>query len=228
MCRFLLVRSKNKFRPEKLLQDFALMCKDSHAPDGDLQGDGWGIAVKYKEQRTNNKEQIWKTYKSLKPVWEERDKFQEFAETDIFVVHARSSGFLQHKGDIEYNQPFIQDELCFVFNGMIKGVKIGRKLSGKIGAQKIFSLILEEKKSNSIKDVLMNVDKLLLGNSEKIIGMNIAVVQENKFYILCEYEKNRNYFGVRYFQNDEMTLICSEPIGNYEWTIMKKGEVLSL
>lgn len=219
MCRFLLVRSKKKIKPETLLNQFALMCQKSRAPDGDLQGDGWGIASKISN---------WDIYKSLKPIWEDRDKFQEFAETNMFIIHARSAGFTQHKGDIEFNQPFIQDDLCFVFNGMIKGVKIGRKLSGKIGAQKIFSLILEEKKSNSIKDVLMNVDKLLLGNSEKIIGLNIAVVQENKFYILCEYEKNRNYFGIRYFQNDGMTLICSEPIGDYEWTIMKKGEVLSL
>ncbi|MBI3954984.1 hypothetical protein HY338_00945, partial [Candidatus Gottesmanbacteria bacterium] len=170
----------------------------------------------------------WDIYKSLKPVWEERDKFQEFAETNMFVVHARSAGFPDQKGIIEYNQPYIKDSLCFVFNGMIKGVKIDRKLEGKIGAQKIFSLILEGKRGNSIEDVLKSVDKLLLENSEKIIGLNIGVVKENKFYILCEYEKNSNYFGVRYFQNDEMTLICSEPIGYYEWMMMKKGEVLSL
>ncbi len=202
------------------------MCKNSHAPDGDWQGDGWGIVIK--TQSSKFKVQKWEEYKSLKPVWEEKDKFQEFADTDMFVAHARSAGFPQHKGNIEFNQPFIQNELCFVFNGMIKGVKIGRTLSGKIGAQKIFSLILEENKSNSIENVLMYVDKLLLENSEKIIGMNIGVVKENKFYILCEYEKNSNYFGIRYFQSDEMTLICSEPIVDYEWTIMKKGEVLSL
>ncbi|MBI3954995.1 hypothetical protein HY338_01010, partial [Candidatus Gottesmanbacteria bacterium] len=46
MCRFLLVRSKIKIKPEKLLQDFAGMCQKSRAPDGDWQGDGWGIASK--------------------------------------------------------------------------------------------------------------------------------------------------------------------------------------
>ena len=226
MCRFLLVRSKNKIKPEKLLQDFAFMCQKSRAPDGDWQGDGWGIAIgiKNSEFRIQN----WREYKSLKPVWEERDKFQEFTETNMFVVHARSAGFPDQKGIIEYNQPYVSDDLCFVFNGMIKGVKIDRKLEGKIGAQKIFSLILEEKRDRSIEEVLKSVDKLLLEKSKKIIGMNIGVVKDNKFYILCEYEKNSNYFGVRYFQNDEMTLICSEPIGNYEWMIMKKGEVLSL
>ncbi len=202
------------------------MCQKSRAPDGDWQGDGWGIAIgiKNSEFRIQN----WREYKSLKPVWEDKDKFQEFEETDMFAVHARSSGFPQHKGDVEFNQPFIQDDLCFVFNGMIKGVKIERKLEGKIGAQKIFSLILEEKRGKSIEDVLKSVDKLLLEKSEKVIGMNIAVVKANKFYVLCEYETNRNYFGVRYFQNDEITLICSEQIGHYEWMIMKKGEIISL
>lgn len=226
MCRFLLVRSKNKIKPEKILRDFALMCKNSHAPDGDWQGDGWGIASKI----SNFKFPIsnWDIYKSLKQIWEERDKFQEFAETNMFIVHARSAGFPQHKGIIEFTEPFIQDELCFVFNGMIKGVKIDRKLTGKIGAQKIFSLIIEEKKGKSLEDVLMSVDKLLLEKSEKIIGMNIGVVKENKFYLLCEYSENENYFGLRYFQDQELTIICSQPIGSYEYKVMNKGEILVL
>ena len=226
MCRFLLVRSKYKIKPETLLNQFALMCQKSRAPDGDWQGDGWGIAIgiKNSEFRIQN----WREYKSLKPVWEDKDKFQEFAETDMFVVHARSAGFPQHKGNIEFTEPFIQDELCYVFNGMIKGVKIERKLKGIIGAQKIFSLILEEKKGKSLEDVLISVDKLLLENSVKIIGMNIGVVKENKFYMLCEYEENTDYFGLRYFQDQELTIICSQPIGSYKYKVIHKGEILVL
>lgn len=228
MCRFLLIRSKKKIKPETLLNKFALMCQKSRAPDGDLQGDGWGIALRQSSGQAKIKDEKWEVYKSLKPIWEERDKFHKFPESDLFVVHARSAGFPQHKGNIEFNQPFIQDDLCFVFNGMIKGVKIGKKLTGKIGAQKIFSLILDEKRGKSIEEVLKSVNKLLLEKSEKIIGMNIGVVKENKFYILCEYEKNSNYFGIRYFKNKNLTIACSQSIGSYAFKVMNKGEILVL
>lgn len=219
MCRFLLVRSKKAIKPGKLLSQFASMCQKSQAPDGDWQGDGWGIAVN---------SQNWKLYKSLKPIWKEQDKFREFGEANIFVVHARSAGFPQHRGFVEYNQPYISDGLCFVFNGMIKGVKIDRPLSGKIGAQKIFSLIQQEEKNNSPAETLKLVDKLLMENSKKVMGMNIAVAKDNKFYVLCEYENNPEYFAVRYYQDGGLTLVCSEPIGTYKWKQMGKGEVLAL
>lgn len=219
MCRFLLVRSKKKIKPETLLNKFALMCQKSRAPDGDLQGDGWGIASKISN---------WKIYKSLKPIWEDKEKFHKFPESDLFAVHARSSGFPDQKGIIEYNQPYISDDLCFVFNGMIRGVSLNMELAGKIGAQKILSLLKQKIENDSIEGSLQQINELILSKAKQIEGMNIGVVSKNKFYILCEYEKNSNYFGIRYFQNDGMILICSEPIGDYEWMIMRKGEILSL
>lgn len=216
MCRFLLVRSKNKIKPEKLLNQFASMCEKSHDPGGDRQGDGWGIAVGRE------------VYKSLKPIWKEKEKFKEFGETNTFVVHARSAGFPHHRGNIEYNQPYISNGLCFVFNGMIKGVKLRRILEGKIGAQKIFSLIQIEEKDKTIDATLRIVDKLLLENSKKVTGMNIGVVKNNKFYLLCEYENNPSYFGIRYYHRDNLTLVCSEPIGDYNWEIMQKSQILVL
>src|SRR3990172_821723 len=78
MCRFLLVKSKEIVKPEKLLKEFALMCQKSHAPDGDWQGDGWGIA--WQEKGT------WKLNKSLLPVWEDQNKFASIPPTKLFVV----------------------------------------------------------------------------------------------------------------------------------------------
>ncbi len=226
MCRFLLVRSEKKIKPQKLLSQFASMCQKSRAPDGDWQGDGWGMA--YKTQNSKLKTQNWQIHKSLKPIWEERDKFGQFEETNVFVAHARSAGFPQHKGNIAFNQPFIDNDLCFVFNGLIRGVTVQRKLKGEIGAQKIFSLILEELGSSKPDEVLKTVDKLIVANSKKITGMNIGLARNNKFYLLCEYDGNASYFAVRYFQNNDLTIVCSEPIGKYEWKTMQKGEILVL
>ncbi|MBI2036512.1 hypothetical protein HYT17_02690 [Candidatus Microgenomates bacterium] len=227
MCRFLMARSQKKIKPQELLSQFAQMCRKSRAPDGDWQGDGWGIALRLRSGQAI-KNQNWQIYKSLRPIWEEQDKFGQFEETDVFVVHARSAGFPQHKGNIVYNQPYIDGPLCFVFNGLIRGVTVQRKLAGEIGAQKIFSLILEELDNSKPDEVLKTVDELIVKNSKKITGMNIGLVKNNRFYALCRYDGNKEYFSLHYAEDGGITLLCSEPIGKYEWKTMQKGEILVL
>src|SRR3989339_1821617 len=100
MCRFLLVKSKNKIKPEKLLTKFSKMVEKSRAYDGDWQGDGWGISWL---DKNNN----WQVKKSLQPIWKEEVEFNKFPPTKIFCIHARSASFAKHKGIIKYNEPFI-------------------------------------------------------------------------------------------------------------------------
>lgn len=217
MCRFFLVKSKKELKPENLLKDFSMMCQKSHAPDGDWQGDGWGIA--WQENG------IWKSKKSLSPIWKEKNKFSSIPQTKLFAVHARSAGFPQHKNNLDFNQPYIGDNLCFVFNGMIRGVQIPRILEGQIGAQKIFSFLKQEIKNNKEKEALKNLDKTMLRNSKLVEGMNVGLVFNDTFYILCEYSHQSSYFSLHYFKNNDLTLVCSEKIGNYQWKTMAKGEI---
>jgi predicted glutamine amidotransferase len=220
MCRFLLVKSKDSFRPEGLLKEFAAMCQRSHAPDGDWQGDGWGVAWQINK--------TWKIHKSLSPIWEELYKFSTIPQTNLFVVHARSAGFPQHKNNLEFNQPYLHNNLCFVFNGMIRGVKIQRVLSGKIGAQKVFSFLIEEMKAKNAKESLRKLDHAMLNNSKQVEGMNVGLVSDDNFYILCEYSIHPSYFSLQYCKDETIALVCSEKIGTYNWETMSKGEVLVL
>ena len=220
MCRFLLARSEKPINPQPLLQDFAGMCKMCRAPDGDWQGDGYGIA--------SQKDGRWLLHKSLKPIWQDEDKFSKVGATNLLIAHARSAGFPQHKGIINYNQPYVKDTMCFVFNGMIRGVQLSIPLEGKIGAQKIFSLLLNEAKNRSIEEALQSVRSLILANSQKIEGMNIGLVQEGRLYALCEYAENTNYFNLHFVQNSGISLICSQPISGYRWNKMSKGQVFTV
>lgn len=195
------------------------MCEGSHSPDGDWQGDGWGIAIKA---------QKWEVYTSLLPIWEDRERFTTFSEATMFVVHARSTGFPEHKGVLAYNQPYVSGQLAYVFNGMIRGVSFPMKLDGIIGAQKIFSLISGCVQDKAADQILPYVRELIRTNARKVEGMNIGLVLGDMLYALCDYENNPDYFSLRYYADEKFAMICSEPIGSYEWQVMKKGEALSL
>ena len=219
MCRFLIVKSKNKLNPAELLRSFALACQKSIAPDGELQKDGYGIAWH------NGK--TWQLKKSLAPIWEEEDFFEQIPETNLFVAHARSAGFSKDKDDLEYNQPFIDGSLCFVFNGMIRKISLNLPLPGKIGSQKLFSLLKLKSKDSKIENTLEEVKNLILKKSEKVEAMNIGMIKDNKIYVLCQYLDNKKYFSLHYYKSKELTLISSENFGSYSWTVMKKGEIKS-
>lgn len=229
MCRFLIAKSKNKLNTTELLTQFADMAEASRAPDGDRQGDGWGYAIQnLKSKISNLNNEQWVTYTCLKPIWEDRDSFKKIPDTQMLAVHVRSASFSNQKGIISYNQPFAADAVCFVFNGVISGVKIDRPLTGTIGSQKIFSLIIEELRRKNPSDTLRFVDRYLLDHSTRITGLNIGLIKSDKLYALCEYLDNSDYFGLKYYTDSTISLICSENIGTYNWQSMKKGQVISL
>jgi len=221
MCRFLLIKSKTEIAPQELLNKFADMAQMSRAPDGDRQADGWGVAY-----QVNNIE--WRVYKSLKPVWEDREAFSKIPPGKLFAVYARSASFPNQKGIIEYNQPYICGELCFVFNGVLQGVRSTTPLAGEIGAQKIFSLLKLQLKNKEPDQTLREVDKILRKNSQRINGLNIGLITNEGVYALCDYHDNQQYFGIWSTQIEDMSLICSEPLNGFEWQQMQKGQVKSL
>jgi len=217
MCRFLIVKSKNKINAVDLLSQFALICEKSIAPDGERQKDGFGVAWK-----KNGK---WNIQKSLSPIWEGSNILSNIPETNLLVIHARGSGFGKDRGNIDFNEPFIDGEICFVFNGIIRGVRIRRKLEGKIGSQKIFSLVKDELINNSLEAALNAVKKIILNNSQKIEGMNIGLIKDGEISVLCQYSDNKEYYSLQYHQDNNLTMVSSEAFGNYDWKQFKKGEI---
>src|SRR3989344_871330 len=217
MCRFLIIKSKTQINLVDILNQFALACEKSIAPDGERQRDGFGNAW-----RENGK---WNNKKSLLPIWEEENVLKDIPETSLLVVHARGSGFEKDRGIIDYNEPFIEGDICFVFNGMIRGVKIKRKLEGRIGSQKIFSLTKEKLDKRNSKEVLEYIKTTVLNNSEKIEGMNIGLVDDEEITALCQYSDNKDYYTLNYCHNTNLIMISSEAFGDYDWKQFKRGEV---
>lgn len=217
MCRFLIIKSSDKINPQTFLKDFAQVCFISRAPDGEMQKDGFGVAWK------DNGE--WQTKKSLLPIWEEQHLFEEVPETNFLVAHARGAGFEKDRGSLDFNEPFIEESLCFVFNGMIRGVRLKKKVPGKIGSQKVLSLLKEEMILKSPNQALKSVQKLILENSREVEGMNVGVIDGDKISVLCQYSENEKYYTLHFYEDENLTIICSEKFGDYNWQSLEKGQI---
>lgn len=220
MCRFLLVKSKKKKDMKDLVLSFSHMSEKSRTEEGDRQEDGWGISW-FGGKR-------WNTKKSLDPIWEEEDVFEDIPDTKLLAVHARSASFDDTKGKIDYNQPYIKDRYAFVFNGLLRGVGLGRKVEGEIGAQKIWNLILDELNGGSPHIAIKKVSKLLSDNSKKIRGLNIGLSDGKNLYAYCHRYGKGDYFALRKYEDKEKFIISSEPIGDFRSEKIRRGELIAL
>lgn len=218
MCRFLLMRSTNQLKPKVVLESFAQMAKKSKAFDGDWQGDGWGVSW-----IENNS---WKNYRSLKPIWEDTEMFDNIPSTSVLSIHARSASFPQHKNNIAYNQPYIENEYSFVFNGLLKGVKL--LIPGDIGAQKIWFLLKRYVRNNDLRTALEKIKMVLEKNSTTIQALNVGIADHNTIAACSFYSEHPEYYTLHYVDSPEVKIICSEEIEGFQFKSLRQNSFLSL
>ena len=218
MCRFLLCKSKQPIDPKKILGSFAKMAETSKAYDGDWQGDGWGFSW-----LENNK---WQEYRSVKPIWKEKEKFSKFSQSYIFSIHARSASFPQHKNNIEYNQPYINEFYSYVFNGLLRGVTLS--LSGDIGAQKIWLLLNDYLKKMNLIQALSKTADILKKNSRNIQALNIGIAGKNTISAYCYYTEHPNYYSLQYSDSSDVKIICSEVIDGHNFKSLPTNSLITL
>jgi len=227
MCRFLAIKNSGANYLQKDLEDFVSMCRESRTIEGDLQGDGWGVAWK------NNQGQ-WQTFHSLNPIWDELKTLLELGQyAQELVVHARSASFDDYKDDLSVNQPYLSEDKnrVFAFNGVVYKVKLKRKLAGKIGAQKIFSLINQEAESSSSlekENPLTSSFNLIKQNSESIKGFNCVLLHNNNLSVVSDYTVEGDYFKLYKTDLNGKIVVCSQQIGNYPWQLIPKRQIIDL
>ena len=79
------------------------------------------------------------------------------------------SSIPNQKGKIEYNQSYISGDYCFVFNGMLRGIRIKKKVEGEIGAQKIWSLLQKKLRSKKPERALKKLHEFLKKTRAKLM-----------------------------------------------------------
>lgn len=218
MCRFLLCKSKQRIYPKKILNSFSQVVQNSKTYDGDWQGDGWGFSW-FENMR-------WQVYKSFNPIWEEREKFKEFPELSIFSIHCRSASFPQHKNNVEYNQPFINESYSYVFNGLLKGVRLS--LPGDIGAQKIWLLINEYLKKMNLSQSIYETVDILKKNTRHIQALNMGLAGNNTISAYCYFTEYPQYYSLKYSDNSDTKIISSELIVGYNFTSLLSNSSITL
>lgn len=192
------------FDPRKYLDSFSEMAQKSRAFDGDWQGDGWGVAWL--------DENGWQVKKLLLSVWQDKKIFTSIPRTKSLVVHARSASFPSHKGNINFNQPFISGEYAFVFNGLLHGVKLPVPVPGQIGAQKIWYLLQTFLKKYPPAVSLEKIKTLLISHTSEIQALNIGLADKKNIYSLNYFTKHPQYYTLHYEKKTNFELISSEKL----------------
>jgi glutamine amidotransferase len=208
MCRFLYIRSDHAFAVAEHLDKFAELSKNSK----EYQGHGWGCAYL--------QENHWQLYKNIKPIWE--DDLQQFATTRVLIAHARSA-FEDRDIKVENNMPFTDDNLIFVFNGELRGVKI--RETGRIGAEKIFNFIKRFDKGD-MRHAIQKGTKIITTRTEYIRAMNFLIADRNNAFLATFFNSDPDYFTVWHKKENNSVYICSAPYpGESSWTAIANQTV---
>lgn len=208
MCRLLMIRADRAFPTASYLQAFAELAKNSM----EYQGHGWGLAW-----RTNNQ---WKLSKNIQPIWE--DNVTIFPNTTFLVAHARSA-FRDEGIIVENNMPFIHDDLVFIFNGELRGVRITSP--GRIGAEKIFNYILRLSHGN-IFNALQRSIPIITKRTSYVKAMNILISDGQRIYAATQFQERPEYFTLYQKKIKGMTFVCSDPFpGEKDWHPIANGTI---
>jgi predicted glutamine amidotransferase len=204
MCRFLVLRSSREFDPSPIMSDFKERCRRS----SEYQGHGFGVTLRASG--------LWERRRCLAPIWEDTEALP--AGVDVLMVHARSA-FRNEGIDIENNMPFYRGDLSFVFNGEIRGIRL--KAPGRIGAEKLFHLILERQRSG-LPDAIGAVDRLVRSRSQYVRAMNVAITDGSAIYAHCRFSERPDYFTL-HFREGDLGGVSSEPLDG-SFRPMENGE----
>ncbi len=221
MCRFLVALGDAPFAPEPLLESFAAMAQASRSPDGDRQGDGWGVA--WLDDAGS-----WRRHRSLAPIWEESPGEVCPARTRALAVHARSASFPGDRGDVEHNQPYLLDGRAFVFNGLLAGVSLPGRREGEIGAQRLAALLGAFLKRMPPAGAVARLLRTVEERARRIPALDLAIVGESGIVALSRFDEHPEYYRLHQARHNGVRIVCSQPLASRGWTPVPVGAPVEL
>ncbi len=198
MCRILYLERKEKSEVIPVLKAFAQMAQNSR----EYQGHGWGCAW-WDENR-------WDFYWDLRPIWE--SSFEAITPTKRLLVHARSA-FRDQGIAIENNMPFVRQNLVFIFNGELHGVRL--KETGRIGAEKIFNFVFRFYRGNLL-GAIQKAIPIIIKKSRYVRAMNLILTSSAETVLVSQFSEQPDYFTMHELRTSEQVIVCSEPLNLFD------------
>jgi predicted glutamine amidotransferase len=209
MCRLLAVCDADPFEMHGQLRALATIARTSR----EYQGDGWGCA--WWDGQT------WQRYRSLTPIWE--DRLDRFGETRLLLAHARSA-FRNEGIAVEHNMPFIEDEVAFVFNGELRGVRLAAP--GRTGADKLFHMLRRLGAARDAPGLRRAVD-IVARRTSYVRAMNVVMAHRGGVRVVSRFGEDPDYFTMHVKREGTRLAICSEPFPPADgWLPIANGSVL--
>jgi predicted glutamine amidotransferase len=219
MCRFLLIHQTGtpSQPPPELLAAFAAMCQ-ARSAQGEWQGDGWGIA-------SLTTGQGWTVHKSLRPIWEDVPQLLAAPPAQAYAVHARGASLDKGRGNLAFNQPYVDGGCAFTFNGFLRGVSLPQRVPGEIGAQRIWNLVRQEMalRGASPATALDSVARMLEMHTREMTACNLGLINARGIYARCQYNAEGDYYQLRSHSSARLRLVSSEPLPSYDFVVIPQG-----
>jgi predicted glutamine amidotransferase len=194
MCRLLYVESTEPFDIASHLLPFSQSAKASK----EYQGHGWGCSWV--------EDDGWKTRKNIRPIWE--DDFGGLPKTKRLLGHARSA-FRNEGIAVENNMPFGSGGRVFAFNGELQGVRIREE--GRIGAEKIFNLILRLDQGDASLALKRAVD-VIEKRTRYVRAMNVILADAaSGAWIASVFNEDSDYFTMHVRRSAGVLIVASDP-----------------
>jgi glutamine amidotransferase len=211
MCRLLAVKSPQPRNVAGDLHRFAEISRHSK----EYQGHGWGCALLEGDGS-------WRIHKSIDPVW--TDDLGRFGSTTILLAHARSA-FRNEGIAIENNMPFVRDDVVFIFNGELRGVRIREE--GRIGAEKVFNVI-RRFEEDGLAAAIERAVKVIERRSRYVRAMNMILSDGRAVHAISTFNEDPDYFTMYHRADGDAVIVCSDRWPATEgWEPINPGEALS-
>lgn len=201
MTRFLVINKKERFDIEETLRIFAEASENNPTPDGNWQGDGWGIS--YVDPYLK-----WRGYKTFVSIWKCMDFFNIFMPSNIFMMHARTLEAEEQYVSEDHNMPYYNDEISFVFDGVEDEQQIN--LEDGYFFDKFWGKILQLDQ-NDFETGLRELCNGITLNKVGLKAANFVISDKKNIYIYSKTENHNNaYYKLKYQINENQIIIASQ------------------
>ncbi|MBP9758755.1 hypothetical protein KBD45_03600 [Candidatus Dojkabacteria bacterium] len=220
MSRILVINKKERFDVEENFKIFAEVSENNPTPDGNWQGDGWGIS--YIDPLLK-----WRGFKTFVSIWKNIGFAHIFMPSNIFMLHVRTLIVEEEYVSEENNLPYFNDELSLVYDGDQLESKIDKSVKPLI--DRIWEQIQIVDKSNLESEFKTICEQINL-EAEGYKAFNLVLSDKQNMYVYCKYNPEaESYYQIHYFTNELKTIISSQPLEIEDmqldqWQKLQNGE----